>query len=277
MRSILLMLCFIIPLSASSQEWEVGGFVGGSNYVGDLSQHRLVASESNFAFGGLVRYNLNTDFALKGNIYYGAISGSDANASTQEERVRNLHFRSTLLDIGLQIEYHLLGTRRTLGSFRMAPYLFGGLSIFRFNPQAEYNGIWYDLQPRGTEGQETTRYQHREKYALSQLAVPVGIGIKHSLSKQWNVGLEVGYRLTFTDYLDDVSTTYVEDDILRGTHEEIAVILSNRSGEYIENNNLDREPFGPGDQRGDPTRNDHYLFAGVTVTYLLFPPACPTF
>ena len=263
----------VLPVSLSAQHWEVGGLIGGSNYIGDLSHHNLYMEETNFAGGLILRYNINPEFSLKGNIYAGHISGSDENASAEEFRIRNLHFRSFLLDIGIQGEYFIFGTGNNIGDYNFAPYVMGGLSLFRFNPKAELDDEWRELQPMGTEGQETTWYQERHKYSLTQISVPLGMGIKHSINRHWHFGVEAGFRLTFTDYLDDVSTTYVEEDILRAQRGEDAIRLSNRTGEIFD----ERLDLGPSDQRGDPTRHDHYVFAGVTLTYIIYPPDCYTF
>lgn len=244
--------------------------LGGSNYIGDLSHHNLYLHETNVAGGMIIRYNFTPSLSLKGNIYAGRISGDDENAATSEYRTRNLHFRSFLLDMGIQGEYYLTGTGNSLPNYNVAPYIMGGISLFRFNPEAELDGEWKELHPLGTEGQETTLHPNREKYSLTQISVPLGAGVKHSIDKHWHIGVEAGFRFTFTDYLDDVSTTYVqgeEDQQFRRQAGEAAARLSNRTGESRDES----------DQRGDATRNDHYIFAGITLTYVLFPAECYSF
>lgn len=248
-----------------AQMWEVGVFLGGSNYIGDLSYGPLgTMSETNGAAGAIIRYNFNGQFSLKGNAYYGTLSGSDENAPTEEQRHRNLHFRSRILDIGINAEYYITGYDKIFKRYTASPYLFAGLSVFRFNPQTEYEDEWVDLQPLGTEGQGTTQYQDREKYAITQFSIPFGIGLKHSIHKHWNLGFEVGFRTTFTDYIDDVSTTYVEEYVLKSQNHELSYILSNRTGVEI--------PAGT--PRGDPTSNDWYYFFGITITYNIIPSEC---
>ena len=123
------------------------------------------------------------------------------------------------------------------------------------------NGSWYELQPLGTEGQGTKAYPGLTPYKLTQFGVPFGIGAKISLSKILCVGLEWGMRKTYTDYLDDVSTTYPDPVLLKAQKGEIAMELSNRSipvaGEH---------PVQAGVQRGNSKTRDWYSFAGLTFT-----------
>lgn len=264
MRKLLFIIILYLPICGFSQYWEVGAFLGISNYAGDLSPDPVVFKETHGAYGALVRYNVSEWFTLKANIYYGQLSGSDRNADAIQKRQRNLHFRTTILDIGFQPEINIRGYKSGTFKYRSSPYIFFGLSVYRFNPEAKYADKWISLQPLGTEGQGTTKYNDREKYALTQICIPFGVGWKHALSRNWNLGIEFGFRKTFTDYLDDVSTTFVEPDILEGAHGEISKILSNRSGEIGT-----RIDYQPTEQRGDANNKDWYYFSGLTVTYLI--------
>lgn len=262
----------LLPLFAHSQAWEIGGMIGGSNYSGDLSPGPVVFSETGIAAGAIVRYNVNKFFTVKANAYYGSISGSDRNATTEKNRIRNLSFWSTILDVGANAELNLTGFQNGNRKYRTSPYLFTGLSVFQFNPEAKYQGNWVRLQPLGTEGQGTIRYNDREKYALTQVAIPIGVGLKHNFSGNWNVGLEFGMRKTFTDYLDDVSNTYVENDYLAAASGSLAAALSNRSGEMGQPHN-----FTSKDLRGNPTNKDWYMFGGIIISYTIRPPMCYRF
>jgi len=129
--------------------------------------------------------------------------------------------------------------------------------VFFYNPRTDYEGDWYDLQPLGTEGQGTTGYPDRTPYSLTQLAIPFGVGFKFSLSKNASLGIEYGIRKTFTDYLDDVSTTYADTSGLKAENTRIAMLLSDRSGRY----------YPEGYNRGDENNKDWYTFLGVTLTF----------
>ena len=145
--------------------------------------------------------------------------------------------------------------------YNFAPYIFAGLSVFSYNPRAQYNGVWYDLQPLGTEGQGTTAYTGRKTYSLTQIAFPFGIGCKFSLNKLFCFGVEWGMRKTFTDYLDDVSTTYVDPVQLEAEKGTVAAALSNRSITIPGQPSIE-----PGKARGNSRTKDWYAFAGLTLT-----------
>lgn len=276
----LLIGVFLIPLFANAQFWEVGVMLGASNYAGDLSPDPVTISETNPAFGAIVRANIKPTFTLKGNAYYGKISGDDKNSSDPRNKRRNLNFRSNVLDIGINAEWNIFGFEAGGKKNRFTPYLFGGASVFHFNPEAYYDinpnddveGNWVRLQPLGTEGQGTTKYNDREKYALTQVSIPFGFGLKYNLGGPFNLGMEAGLRKTFTDYLDDVSTTYVENDILKSAHgvESLSARLADRSEPF---GNFGSEYKGQY-QRGNSSTMDWYGFVGVTFTYTILPQVC---
>jgi hypothetical protein len=270
---------FFIPLFANAQFWEIGGMLGGSNYAGDLSPTPIVFKETHPAIGAFVRANVKKSLSIKANLYYGAVSGSDENTEVEKNRMRNLSFRSNLLEVGLNAEYNLLPFETGSRKFKTAPYIFAGLGIFRFDPRAYYDtnpndeedGNWVRLQPLGTEGQGTTQFNDRKKYSLTQVSIPFGIGLKHNFSGNWNVGLEAGWRKTFTDYIDDVSKTYVEYYILENQGSHLARELSDRTDEYMEYDSEQRTHL---EERGNETNKDWYMFAGITVSYTIMPHYC---
>ncbi|MEL6864954.1 MAG: DUF6089 family protein [Bacteroidota bacterium] len=259
MRRFSWILMLFLPFMAQAQHLELGAMAGISNYGGDLAPKSFWDSfqETNAAFGGFLRYNFNNYFAAKFNVYHGKISGEDANAKNTSQQLRNLSFRSNILEFGLTVEYNILGYQPYALELPFSPYVFGGVAMFRFSPEAFYDGRWVELQPLGTEGQYLDSYPERDPYRLTTIAVPLGAGAKYAINDRWNLGLELGFRLTFTDYLDDVSTTYVDSEELLAQSGELAVILSNRS----------EEPKVDGDGRGDPNNKDWYFMGGITISY----------
>ncbi len=270
MKKLTCLLWILLPSTLLAQNWEFGVMGGASVYSGDLAEEFVAVNEIHPAFGGIVRYNFNKYVTLKSNIYYGTISGDDANSDDPFRVQRNLSFQSTILDIGAQAEINFMGFKTTEPRFRTSIYGLIGFSVFRFNPKTKYNGRWVELQPLGTEGQGTTKFNERDKYALTQVSIPLGLGVKHAFNKHWSIGIEISGRKTFTDYLDDVSKTYVAPELLRATHGPISANLSNRTGEVLD----ERKDLDSRNGRGDPTDDDWYYFAGVTVTYTIVPGRC---
>nr|HMT28632.1 hypothetical protein [Bacteroidia bacterium] len=126
----------------------------------------------------------------------------------------------------------------------------------------ELNGEWYDLQPLGTEGQGTSGFPDRDKYKRLSFALPFGGGVKIKLARRFGVTVEAGARRLYTDYLDDVSTTYPEKGMLLAENGELAVIFSDRSTDGQALNNGNR-------QRGNASDRDWYMFTGITLNYTL--------
>ncbi|MEM9921636.1 MAG: DUF6089 family protein [Bacteroidota bacterium] len=259
MKRILLLLIAVWPFFTNAQHFELGAMVGISNYQGDLAPESLGPKfkQTHAAFGGFLRYNVNNYLAARFNVFYGTISGDDANANTQERRDRNLSFKSGLLEFGLTAEYNILGYQPYNLERIFSPYLFAGVALYRYNPKAFYDGRWVELQPLGTEGQGLASEPDRDFYKLTQFSIPFGVGVKYAINDAWNLGLELGMRATFNDYLDDVSLTYTNAAELLAERGEVAAALSNRSGDVRV----------AGDGRGDASRNDWYFMGGITISY----------
>ena len=247
---------------AKAQYFEAGLFGGTSNYLGDLTTSIPEGPEYRPAYGAFVRYNYHR-FAAKLHFYKGDVGGSDYYSTVESgRRERNLSFNSPLYEAGFQVEFNLFKYAIWAKRNSSTPYLFAGFSAFYFNPQAELNGEVYDLQTIGTEGQGLPGYA--APYNNFSYAIPMGGGIKLSLTKEINVGLEGGLRMTFTDYLDDVSGFYPDMNALIEAKGEIARDLSYRAPEYDQFLSIS-DPSGRG--RGNPDVNDFYLFVGLTLSY----------
>lgn len=270
----------ITPVFLNAQSSiEFGVLLGGSTYYGDLNGQQFSASHIHPSAALLGRYNINERWAVKGFIAYGKISGADSISSSSREKQRNLSFISDIFEVSAQFELNLiknkLGYNRTN---KAIPYLFSGLAIFNFNPRTIYKGKEYELQPLGTEGQGTTEYNDREKYALTQISIPLGFGLKKRVGKHFTFGIEAGMRYTFTNYLDDIGGKFANNNVVRRASGEIAGALADRSAEV---NPLGFPTFAEGRSRSQKWMpiNDLYFLGGITVTYKIFPQGmrCPKF
>jgi hypothetical protein len=276
----------LMSWSAVAQVGEVGIGVGTSNFLGDLGKKSSTRASyfgdidgSLFrpSFSAYYRHSFSYRFAGKVSLTYGRLEGDDRLSRSKEFRddawyrsYRNLHFKSFILELAATAEFNILKYAPGSMKYRWTPYVFAGVGIFAFDPKAEYNGEWVRLQPLGTEGQGLPNYPEKKKYSLIQPSLPVGLGVKFNINKAWSIGLEMGHRITFTDYVDDVSTNYVSyQDFSSYYGSERAIMayeLSNRSAE------IDPEgKYGgitqPGEVRGNPQSNDSYLFTMVSVSY----------
>lgn len=258
----LMFLCLTLGLNA--QEFyrsEVGVYIGGSYYLGDLnpSKHFL---KTKFAGGIVYRYNITPRWALKVGALLGGMEGSDAVSKANEDR--NLYFKSYIFDFSPQIEFNFLQYITGHKKQFISPYIFVGVSVFNFEPKAQYEGTWYSLQALGTEGQRTTLADVKKPYSLASFAIPFGLGLKVSPHQAVSIGLEWGIRKTFSDYLDDVSTVYADPVILAAENGAVAAALADQSltGTPAEHSGL---------KRGNSKTKDWYVFTGLTVSIRIKP------
>ena len=263
---ILLFSCILFASSAFAQQQngrsrsELGIMLGGSYYIGDLNQFKHF-NKTKPSVGVVYRYNYHSRLSFRGNLTYGKIEASDANAKMDLLKNRNLSFESTLIELagGLEFTYlpFYLGSKKTKGT----AYILAEIGLFHMNPQTEHNGDMVDLQPLGTEGQGSD-LSSKKNYSLTQLCIPLGVGVKFALGKKAALSFEYGIRKTFTDYIDDVgSNSYVDPTLLTAANGPLAAELSNRS--------LDGSRFG---KRGNTSTSDWYSFFGAMLTFRLGKP-----
>lgn len=295
MKRIWILFLFLGPICTQAQYsdnyFEVGLASGVSSYSGELTSSIFDSEHLHLGLGAFVRYNIGKWVSVKGHFNYGTISGDDKNSRNEANQLRNLHFRSRLYEFGINGEFNLLGFHPRSLERKFSPYVFLGVSMYQFNPEAQHpdprlDGQWVALQPLNTEGQGTSEYPNREPYALRQIAMPMGLGVKLVINSAWSVGLELGIRKTFTDYLDDVSLTYAVDennnyiyDRYSAPHDPnsanpnlrrpTAELFADRTPELFENGDVPDNTIALRGriQRGDDNTFDWFMFSMVTVSY----------
>ena len=234
---------------------EIGIMAGSSYYLGDINKKHF---DYMMPAGGIVvRKNIDRRIVVKGELLLGYVRGDDSrNAKDTANFNRNLHFRSPIYEVSGQVEFNFLPYETGNSLYPFTPFIFAGVSLFRFNPQAEANnGEWVALQPLGTEGQGTTTFSDRKKYTLTQFSIPMGGGFKIAVNKTFNIILEYGIRKTFTDYLDDVSTTYTGGNLM------VSDVANEMSDQSLDGTKA------IGEQRGNSKNNDWYTFTGITLSF----------
>ena len=238
--------------------------------------------------GGIIcRFNYSDFITLRGNALFGQIAGDDKNYTDVAERYkRNLNFKSNIIEFSGTLEWNLMGFEETQRYNPGSPFLFIGIGVFKFNPMSQFNyipaihttaaygdiakhdGQWIELQTLSTEGQETTKFNDRKRYSLTQVSIPLGVGYKKQFNDVWAWGVELGFRKTFTDYLDDISTTYVDPQITGGSNTGLSAALADRTPELgnstLENDYGSEERLGAA--RGNDANRDWYLFFNFTLT-----------
>jgi hypothetical protein len=270
----------------------IGGNLSSMNYFGEMvPKSKPASTDLSFTrpnLGATMGRRIGNRYTVRASLSYGVLEGDDNRSADPTDEyakfryVRNLHFKNNIKEISLVTIVDLFENRgnylrRTL----FTPYIFGGVAVFAHNPKAlgpigsEYEGEWIALRPLKTEG---------KSYSLVQFSIPFGLGARYKLTNNFDIALELGYRYTFTDYLDDVAGNYVDP----GTLTDLGRIMADRSLEEtaawtkqlrntgVISNPIFTDQYGDhytgygreGDQRGAKSR-DLYIVTGFNLTYII--------
>ncbi len=255
------------------QEGEIGFTLGAAHYFGDLNT-RAALNRPKLAFGAFFRKQFGNYIGLRVAAHYAQLGYSDIyNTHNEYQRRRNLSFNSNIFELALQGDFNFFKFVPGDPDHSFTPYITFGAGIFSYDPYAYLNGQKYFLRTLATEGQGTAAYPDRKPYNTMAVSIPFGVGIKYAINDRMNVGFEVAHRFTNTDYLDDVSKTFVGADKfppLPDGSPSIAQLLQDRSYETGDIIGIE------GRQRGLPKQNDQFVFAELTFSFNLTSYRCPT-
>ncbi len=262
--------------SKRKQYNSVGVSLNAMNYFGDITPKPSIPSFR----AGATRPNIGLSFTHRfaprisgrASLSYGRITGDDAKAADQNDQDakyrynRNMNFRNDILELSAVGIFDLVENRNNyIKRPDFVPYLFGGVGVIHHNPKGEnkQTGNIVALQPLRTEGQSSG-------YSLTQIVIPFGAGARYKLNRNFDVGLELGFRKTFTDYLDDVSTNYVSDvSKLNGADAQYFGWYATKGTALVPGTyDLNQQANG---QRGKSNEKDWYTTLGVSVNYILAP------
>jgi len=262
---------------------------GLSNYLGDIGANSSLSDQflknnhftnQTFIYGISLTKNWREAVGLRFSYHAGKVAGSDSDVPYKDPNdvsydiyKRNLDFTTKLSEWSAMIEiypFKILNRKKGLFQSALQPYGLLGIGRFTFNPQGSYydeifqDYVLVDLAPLKTEGQGMLEYADRKPYQLTQTNIPFGVGINYLLGAKTSMSFEFVGRKLFTDYLDDVSTTYIDPSVYRnyfsGEDLEIAQLMTNKSA-IIDPN----QPYGVGGQRGNSKNNDFYYSFNIKL------------
>ena len=271
----LLPVIFISLTSLSFGQYltDYGFSVGASNYLGDIGGGEgtrrdfvmdMKFNATRWNLGGFYRYRISPKIGIKGTLNYIRLSGDDANTLNPPRKARNLNFKNDMFELAAIGELYIYkvndvgGTGRYTSDFNL--YLFGGAGLFYSNPKGQTaNGDWVALQPLQTEG---------VAYSKFNFTIPAGVGFYYTINRKYRLGMEISWRTTFTDYIDDVSDRFVNnyDGISNKTNQ---AQINNVNQDLPDEEKLKLTNFIAGSKRGDPTHDDSYLTATVNFSWAI--------
>ncbi len=244
------LLLLIIGSLAQAQTTEFGVMLGGMSYRGELNQTMFNTDKRLWhnAYGVLLRQNLSPHYAFRANFLAGRISGDDAYQDYAYALQRNLSFTSPVREFSGIFEFNFLPIEKFGSPVKISPYVYTGLAFFNFKPTFVLDGKRLDLSQLALEG---------KNYSKIQVALPMGVGVK-ARAGSWVFSLEAAPRKSSTDYLDDVSTVYLNSSAFPKYMQPTIGALTDSTIINI-----------AGRQRGNSKDNDWYVYVGFTVTHKL--------
>ena len=251
---------------------DLGGNIGrGTTFLKDnnLSQTKVMV-------GAHLTVSMNNWLSVRAALNQGGLSGDDAvivshGGEEESRKVRNLNMKTSITELFVAAEVFptvFLEQSPEDNYHKLRPYGLIGIGGFHMNPKGKdpATGQWIALKPLHTEGQGFAE-TGRKEYSLFQLNIPMGVGIRYYVSETFNISLEVIHRKTFTDYLDDVSTTYIDPSLLYQHLPASQAAVAERMADK-RNNGLSSTTGG--DKRGTSTNNDGYYSLGFKLSFTLF-------
>jgi len=257
-KVIFLIITTVASCNLFAQRFHLNGFIGISNYGGDLQSKAFTFHQSKTAVALGGSYEISDKFFIRSEYTLTKLGADDALSNDFARVRRNLNFKTVLQELNLVAEYDILNNYE----HQLVPYVFAGLGVFRYSPYTyDTFSVKHFLIDQHTEGQNLAKYPDRTEYKKTQMNIPLGVGVKLALSDNIRVAVEYGFRKLFTDYLDDVSTSYPDLSLLT----PLGASLSYRGDEL-----KPPVPFrGEGAQRGNPNVKDNYYFLMFRISYRL--------
>jgi hypothetical protein len=257
------------------QEGEFGFTLGVATYFGDINT-RVGLHALKPAVGIFYRKQFNNYMGVRLSAHYTELGYSDVYSENDYQLARNLSFNTALAEFAISGDFNFFKFIPGDPYHSFTPYVTIGIGVFNYNPYAYLSGQKYYLRPLGTEGQNIGYVgadgKTRKPYGSMAVCFPIGLGLKYSIANNLNLSIQIAERFTTTDYLDDVSTTYVgiANFPPQNGKPSIAGVLQDRSFERGVTIGVE------GAQRGWSQQKDQYLIAEVGLSFNISTYKCPT-
>lgn len=255
------------------QQGEFGITAGVANYFGDINT-RSSFKRVKPAIGVYYKKQFNNYLGMRISAHYAQLGFSDAYSKNDFQKTRNLSFNTNIFEFAIAGDFNFFRFIPGDLDYAFTPYITLGVGMFTYNPYAYLNGQKVYLRPLGTEGQNV-HYLGRKPYNSMSVCFPIGGGLKFNISKNTNFSIQVAHRLTMTDYIDDVSTTYapLSSFVSLPGFASNAFILQDRSPEAGKGPINDGIVIGR--QRGWNKQKDQYLIAELGISFNISTYRCP--
>lgn len=200
--ALLLALGWLCQLHAQQIDWELGMFIGGAVYQGDLTSKLVDLKQASPGIGFTARYKYYYTLNFRGNLLVTKLSAADAE-NTKRPTDRGYSFESSLVEFSGMAEYEPFGKVRELKGGKnkvvVSPYFLGGFGFCVSSPKPQFAAT------DNPAVESAIKQDLRGGFSKIHLIIPIGMGLRYDLSRDWMIGAEVAARYPFTDYLDGIS------------------------------------------------------------------------
>lgn len=276
-------------VSSGDGKWEAGFNFGPMFFLGDLGGSAGIGKpfvkDLDFPLTNLSKtlygaYYPSELIGVRLAFNHGVLKGDDAKAPNKggaevDRLQRNLSFKTSILEANLLLEVYptVIFEQYEEMQGKLRPYVVAGIGAFKFNPKAKdpATGQWVKLQPLMLEGQGMAEHPDRKPYKLTQMEIPFGGGVKYWVKENMYVGIEILHRKLNTDYIDDVSTGYIDRTLFSNYLSANDAAVASRmyyKGTYVVNPATSNSQI-QGFQRGDPTENDAFFSTTFRIGWRL--------
>lgn len=185
---LLLIFLFACFKSASAQTFEVGPFIGGANYIGDVGSTAWI-NPNTLVAGGIAKWNISDRHSYRLTLLYADIAADDSKSSEVRRQQRGYTFSNHIAEVSLGIEFNYYEFDLSKPSEQRTPYLYTGITYFN----SKHHYLSTDLPASGILEPQSDNWE---------FAIPMVLGYKQTISQKIIAAFEIGARYTFTDNID---------------------------------------------------------------------------
>lgn len=198
MRTLLVAILLCTTFFGNAQTYELGAFLGGSNYIGDVGSDFFIRPNEP-AIGGIGKWNLSSRYSYRLSVIYSELRGDDAESTNTARQERDLRFKNKALEVSLGMEFNFVEFNLHDFGSPFTPYLYGGISVLM------HENLYFT--PAASEAVADGN--------KSTFAIPMALGVKGKVGQHWVLGAEAGARYSFSDNLDGSNPSNGAGDAVR--------------------------------------------------------------